>query len=310
MLLRARGLLVVGMAVFAAACAGPRSGLPVARVPSPGGVYKVGQPYQIDGTWYYPREQPDYDETGIASWYGTPFYGQRTANGEVYDANALTAAHRTLPMPVNVRVTNLENGRSLVLRVNDRGPFARGRIIDVSARAAQLLGFYQTGTAKVRVTFVSRAELPGGTIPDDTSPAVARALPAAPTAKVQMAALEPVDGTAVLPPPPASVAPAAESPPPPVPVDVQPTGQVTEVAVPAVTYIYVQAGAFSVYDNARRLRDRLASAGNLVISSIDRNGRRFYRVRVGPFDDVNAADAVLAKLLDLGNNDAKIVVDQ
>ena len=183
---RARGLLVVGMAMLAAACAGPRSGTPVGGVPSPAGVYKVGQPYQINGTWYYPREQPDYDETGIASWYGTPFYGQHTANGEIYDANALTAAHRTLPMPVNVRVTNLENGRSLVVRVNDRGPFARGRIIDVSARAAQLLGFYGNGTAKVRVTFVSRADLPGGAIPDDTPAAIAKALPAAPEEQIRV----------------------------------------------------------------------------------------------------------------------------
>jgi rare lipoprotein A len=296
--------------VLAAACAGPRVQEPIARLPQGGGVYKVGQPYQINGTWYYPREQPDYDETGIASWYGAPFYGQHTANGELYDANALTAAHRTLPMPVNVRVTNLENGRSLVLRVNDRGPFARGRIIDVSARAAQLLGFYGTGTARVRVTFVSRANLPGGAVPDDTPPAMAKALPAAPTAKVQMAALEPVVGTTELPPPPPPAAPTTEPSPSPAALDVQPTGQVTEVPVPAVTHVYVQAGAFSVYDNARRLRDRLVSAGNLVISSIDRNGRRFYRVRVGPFDDVNAADAALAKLLGLGNNDAKIVVDQ
>lgn len=309
MLFRARGLLVVGMAAFAAACAGPRAEFPVARAPSPHPVYKVGQPYQIDGTWYYPREQPDYDETGIASWYGTPFYGQLTANGELYDAAALTAAHRTLPMPVNVRVTNLENGRSLMLRINDRGPYARGRIIDVSARAAKLLGFYQSGTARVRVTFVSRAPLPGGTMPDDTPLAVAKALPAAPTAKVQMAALDPVAGAAALPlPPPA--APVTEPSPSPASLDVQPTGQVTEVPVPAITHIYVQAGAFSVYANARRLRDRLDTAGNLVISSIDINGRRFYRVRVGPFDDVNAADATLAKLLDLGNNDAKIVVDQ
>ena len=116
-------------------------------------MYKVGNPYQIDGTWYYPREQPDYDETGVASWYGPNFYGQRTANGEVYNAGDLTAAHRTLPMPVNVRVTNLDNGKSMVLRVNDRGPYAKGRIIDVSEQAAKLLGFYGIGTARVRVTY-------------------------------------------------------------------------------------------------------------------------------------------------------------
>src|SRR3984957_18321542 len=145
-----------GIAVmfFAAAVAGCSTGPPTyepVTVPPNAGIYKVGQPYQIEGTWYYPREQPDYDETGIASWYGPTFHGKHTANGETFDSGALTAAHRTLPMPVNVRVTNLDNGRSIVLRVNDRGPYARGRIIDVSARAAQLLGYDVIGTARVRV---------------------------------------------------------------------------------------------------------------------------------------------------------------
>src|SRR6185503_9280015 len=110
----------------------------------------------------YPHEQPDYDETGIASWYGPTFYGKSTANGELYDGNALTAAHRTLPMPVNVRVTNLDNGKSIIVRVNDRGPYARGRIIDLSRRAAELLDVVQSGTAKVRVTYLSRADMEGG----------------------------------------------------------------------------------------------------------------------------------------------------
>ena len=120
------------------------------------GHYKVGQPYEIKGVWYYPAEDPFYDEEGIASWYGEPFHGQLTANGEIYDMNELTAAHKTLPMPVYVRVTNLENGRSLVLRVNDRGPFIAGRIIDVSRRGAQLLGFEENGTAQVRVQVIDR----------------------------------------------------------------------------------------------------------------------------------------------------------
>ena len=103
--------------------------------------YKVGDPYKIQGIWYYPAEDYEYEETGIASWYGAQFHGRRTANGGIYDMNALTAAHRTLPMPSYVRVTNLENGRSLILKVNDRGPFARNRIIDISRRGSQLLGF-------------------------------------------------------------------------------------------------------------------------------------------------------------------------
>lgn len=119
--------------------------------PPPKGEPKVGRPYQINGVWYHPKEDPYYDETGIASWYGRKFHGRRTANGDVYDMNKLTAAHPTLPMPSQVLVTNLENGRSIIVTVNDRGPFARGRLIDMSRRSAQLLGFEEKGVARVRV---------------------------------------------------------------------------------------------------------------------------------------------------------------
>src|SRR6266481_4125214 len=117
-------------------------------------MYKVGAPYQINGVWYYPAVDYNYDETGVASWYGEQFEQEYTATGEIFDLNQLTAAHRTLPMPSIVQITNLENGRSMQLRVNDRGPFARGRIIDVSRRAAQLLGFETDGTALVRLTIM------------------------------------------------------------------------------------------------------------------------------------------------------------
>ena len=153
----------MSLALFAAACASTPE-LPT-RPPPNHGTYKVGQPYQIQGTWYYPKEDPSYDETGVASWYGPNFYEKMTANGEIYHAGDLTAAHRTLPMPVNVRVTNLDNGRSIIVRVNDRGPYAKGRIIDLSERAAELLGYKTAGTARVRVQFVSRADLDGGRPP-------------------------------------------------------------------------------------------------------------------------------------------------
>ena len=112
-----------------------------AAIKGQGGSYKVGNPYKIMGTWYYPKEDYGYSEVGMASWYGEDFHAKKTANGENYDMNTLTAAHRTLPLPSIVKVTNLENGRSLVLRVNDRGPYAKNRIIDISKRGAQLLGF-------------------------------------------------------------------------------------------------------------------------------------------------------------------------
>lgn len=117
----------------------------------PTGHFKVGNPYVIMGKRYIPEETYSLTETGIASWYGPQFHGKKTANGEIFDMYELTAAHRTLQMPSLVRVTNLENGRSLIVRVNDRGPFARGRIIDLSKRSAELLGMKNQGTAKVRV---------------------------------------------------------------------------------------------------------------------------------------------------------------
>jgi rare lipoprotein A len=276
-------------------------------VPPNAGVYKVGQPYQVDNVWYYPREQPDYDETGIASWYGPTFYGHHTANGEMYDGNQLTAAHKTLPMPVNVRVTNLDNGKSLIVRVNDRGPYARGRIIDLSKRAAELLDVVQTGTARVRVTYLSRADMNGGPPPPETPPAIASALPAVPRAKVDTAALGIVSGAAVEPPGRTVQMPTA-----PIPArmfaDNQPTGQVTRVPVPAVTHLYVQLGAFSKLENAKVLLNKVS--GDLRISTLQRGGQTLYRVRSAPLTSVQDADAALARLNGAGANDAHIVVDQ
>jgi rare lipoprotein A len=211
--------------------------------------YKIGEPYQVAGIWYYPKEQPGYDATGIASWYGTEFHGQVTADGEVFDRNAISAAHPTLPLPVNVRVTNLENGRSIVVRVNDRGPFVNGRVIDLSEHAADLLGYRLQGTARVRVSLIGRADLygPGLAPPSQETPVeVATAVPAAPTAKIASTELAPVMGV--------SVAPerAMASLPVPVPQTVSaapqqiPDGQVSEMAVPRATAIFVQAGAFAM----------------------------------------------------------------
>ena len=121
--------------------------------------YIVGQPYQINGRTYYPREDFDYDRSGTASWYGSDFHGRRTANGETYDMNAMTAAHPTLPMPTIVRVTNLDNGRNVIVRINDRGPFAEDRIIDMSRAGARELGFENKGLARVRVTILREASL-------------------------------------------------------------------------------------------------------------------------------------------------------
>jgi len=124
-----------------------------AKVPSGnGGYYKTGSPYKVAGHWYYPLASANgYSETGVASWYGRKFHGKSTANGERYDMHAMSAAHKTLPMPTMVRVTNLENGRSVIVRVNDRGPFVKNRLIDLSYAAATALGYTDAGTARVRV---------------------------------------------------------------------------------------------------------------------------------------------------------------
>lgn len=131
------------------------------NIPKGGGRYQVGKPYKVAGRWYKPRHDETYDNTGLASWYGPNFHGRQTANGEIFDQNALTAAHPTLPLPSYVRVTNLENNRSIMVRVNDRGPFAYGREIDLSRRSAEMLGFINKGTARVRVKYVGRALLEG-----------------------------------------------------------------------------------------------------------------------------------------------------
>jgi rare lipoprotein A len=317
MRLAARLSLTVAAGLLAASCATPSRPPPpppledhTVTVPPNAGIYKVGQPYQVDNVWYYPREQPDYDETGIASWYGPTFYGHHTANGEMYDGNALTAAHKTLPMPVNVRVTNLDNGKSLIVRVNDRGPYARGRIIDLSKRAAELLDVVQTGTARVRVTYLGRADLgAGGPPPSETPPAIASALPAAPAGKVDSSALGIVPGAAVAPPPrTASNMPAPAPIPSQMFADTQVTGKVTHVPVPPVTRLYVQLGAFSKLENAKALLAKVG--GDLRISTLQRGGQTLYRVRSAPLPSVQDADAALARITGAGANDAHIVVDQ
>jgi len=130
-------------------------------VPKGGGAYRIGSPYVVAGRVYVPQDDPHYNTVGLASWYGDDFQGRATANGEIFDGNAITAAHPTLPLPSYVRVTNLNNGRSLIVRVNDRGPYAHNRIIDVSRRAAHLLGFTNRGVAWVRVQYVGRAPIQG-----------------------------------------------------------------------------------------------------------------------------------------------------
>jgi rare lipoprotein A len=134
-------------------------------VPKGGGRYMVGQPYEVRGKTYVPKEDPDYNRSGLASWYGSAFHGRLTANGEVYDSTHLSAAHPTFPLPSYARVTNTDTGSSVIVRVNDRGPYHAGRIIDVSSKTADLLDMKRSGTAKVNVQYVGRARMDGQDMP-------------------------------------------------------------------------------------------------------------------------------------------------
>jgi len=291
-----------------------------------GGHYKVGKPYQIFGVWYYPREDEKYDATGIASWYGPQFHGKRTANGEIFDQEAITAAHPTLPMPVFARVTNLENGRSLVVRINDRGPFAAGREIDLSRRSAEILGFERKGTAKVRVQYIGRAPLPGqpglgevryaGSVGETFVAPKAqleedeKRVAAVASSSIAASSLDAPTGVASAPPPqisalPAPVAAPAQALPPAPPT--QPV--VHQMPVPAATGIYVQVGAFQSIQNAERVRNQIATYGNAHISQAMVQGTPYYRVRVGPMSDVSVADASLQTIVQDGHPGARIVVE-
>jgi rare lipoprotein A len=276
--------------------------------------YKIGNPYQVDGVWYYPKADYRYSETGIASWYGPGFHGKRTANGEVYDQNGLTAAHKTLPMPSMVRVTNLENGRSIEVRVNDRGPFQAGRLIDMTRRGAQLLGFIDQGTARVRVDIMPEesqqlaalASRQGG----DQVPPPPKAAPAGevtagglapmPGAKVSPGQAKPVQVPAAQATPPATNLSTAAQP--------RPDGRVTQFPVKP-TSIYIQAGAFLRQANANQLGGQLRRYGPVLVAPVIVQQQRYYRVRIGPIASVEDADRTLKRMIAEGHPESRIVVD-
>ncbi len=135
------------------------------NIPKGGGRYMVGKPYMVKGKRYFPKEDKNYDKVGIASWYGSAFHGRLTANGEVYDLQGLSAAHPTFPLPSYARVTNVENGSSIIVRVNDRGPYHSNRIIDLSGKTAEMLDLKHSGTGKVRVQYVGKARMDGHDMP-------------------------------------------------------------------------------------------------------------------------------------------------
>ncbi|UUX50165.1 septal ring lytic transglycosylase RlpA family protein [Nisaea acidiphila] len=327
-------LSVVTLAILLSACAETEFVVHTAKQLNnatsdgqPLGRYKVGSPYQINGVWYYPQVDYGYVETGIASWYGPNFHNKATANGEVFDQNDVTAAHRTLPMPSVVRVTNLENGRALVVRVNDRGPFAHGRIIDLSRRSAQLLGFERQGTAKVRVEILPEesrlmAESYSKGRPVRLASLNADSVPvpapsAAPSVSVSKSSVATIPGSVTLTPPPAptpapvtssAASPAAQGS----AVDLARQSRDTATVIqtePEKTEIFVQAGAFTNATNADKLTTVLASVGPVAISPKLVNGKYFYRVRLGPLETVEDADKILEAVIDRGYPGARVIVE-
>ena len=271
------------------------------RIPEGGGHYKVGRPYVIAGIRYIPREDPNYDRSGVASWYGTDFHGRKTANGEIYDMNRFSAAHKTMPLPSYAKVTNLENGRTVMVRVNDRGPYAHNREIDMSRRAAQALGFQRQGTANVRVQYLGPAPLdgdgdrlnvanrnPGYAEPIRMAEATAnprlteyRAKPRRPLYRRRAHAIK------------GYMASNPQANPP------------TGSTMPGG--LYVQAASFSDPVKAEALKGQLSAIGNTDIAPARMGFGTFYRVRLGPLKDENAAYVALARVRAAGLNSARIV---
>jgi rare lipoprotein A len=327
-----RGCALLAVAASMAGCASHRGSSVASR-----GMYKVGNPYTIDGVTYVPQEEFNHVETGMASWYGPGFHGRNTANGEVYDQSERTAAHRTLQMPSVVRVTNLDNGRSTTVRINDRGPYARNRILDVSRATAEELGMIRNGTAHIRIdqlaaesmavkdvalagggpseqlAAITRVESGQGAAP---ATAVAQAPPPPPTPPAQppVRQLSPPPPPAPAPPRPADQIVWAT---PPSPSPSVPPGQTLRASGPTIASLsahppggyYVQAGAFSTMTNAERQRGLIASYGTTEISQGMSGGREVFRVRLGPYTTSDAAGIVADRLKRSGYGDARVVAD-
>jgi rare lipoprotein A len=271
-------------------------------------VYKIGNPYQVGGVWYYPERDLAYDETGIGSWYGDEFAGRLTANGEIFDPDMVTAAHKTLPMPSVVRVTNLDNGKSLVVRINDRGPFVAGRIIDLSREAARLIGYRDQGIARVRVQVLAEQTLrleklaKNGNFSEITGdvsamPTVAAVEQPEVSMKATSSSGKTVDSDVENDNVSALELLARSR-----------VGEVITVA-PIETQIWVQVGAFYAEANASNVLAKVEDVGAGQVSPVDVSGQTLHRVRIGPLNSVEAADRALDGVIGLGFSGARIVVD-
>ena len=309
-------LVAAGVAVGVAACATappPRSALLSGRL-ADGRPRAYNRPYQVRGRWYTPADQPGYDRVGVASWYSYESSSKTTADGERFDARLATAAHTTLPIPSWLEVTNLDNGRSARVRLNDRGPFASGRILDLSRAAALELGFLGRGTARVRVRYLGPAE-PFGSNP----PRWARAEPQrpAPATEPAMALAQAHEDAPLLQDAREEVredvaATAQEGASPQAASDVT---VLTSTASPArglpeaeAAGFTVQVGAFTDRRNAERAAERLGSTGRVSVLPLVRpRGAVLYRVMIGEWPQAGDAASACAHIAGLGFADAKVV---
>lgn len=249
-----------------------------------GGKLKVGKPYKIAGQTYVPKENYKYAETGKASWYGPGFHGRRTANGEKYNMHEISAAHRDLPIPSVVEVTNLDNGRKLVVRVADRGPFCKNRVIDLSSRAAELLRFKHKGTANVHVRVLEKESrlLAAG-----ARELVIRDPLTVPGSKNHAKDNDYIRG------------PLLETP-------AGPTLLVADRVGSKQPGVYVQAASFSDMNKANQMKNTVKDMGDVVIKPVHVNDQEFYRVQVGPLDQ-EAARRVVTDLSSRGHSGARII---
>ncbi len=248
-------------------------------------IYKIGTPYKINGKWYYPAVNYEYDEIGIASWYGPGFHGKKTANGEVFDQNKITAAHKTLPMPSIVKVTNLENGIVLEnVRVNDRGPFAGDRIIDLSKKAAEKLGFMKNGVAKVRVEILEDESRQYVSIQENNSYKAESAEVTKIKKKIIVDDFNEND-----------VVKKSEDK-----VD-------TKNSILDNQELVIQVGAFTDHRNAKTLIAKL-SEFKAYINRVFISSKYLYRVRIGPISNLDEANVMKRKLYDLGYTSSHLVM--
>ncbi|PHY21510.1 septal ring lytic transglycosylase RlpA family protein [Caulobacter sp. BP25] len=316
-ILRTQGLVAL-VALSLAACATPKYdvGRPMIGVrnaaprPSdmvgPNGKPLRGteKPYQINGVWYYPKEDRDYNVIGTGSWYGEQFHNRRTANGEIFDMDIPSAAHKTLPLPSLVEVTNLDNGRRMILRVNDRGPFVGDRVIDLSKAAAEELGYRRQGVAKVRVKYIGPAPKSVFDPPRQYAQAPVRAeAPPRSFADIQ----EPSQRVQVLPArsePERLASQALSAPPinPPDPVKPSPPATIASGAG-----FRIQAGAFASRENAEKAVQQLALAGNVTIEPLERPSGTLYRVVVAAGEDEGEAWSLRQRVEALGYSGATVL---